>query len=143
MTRRIRAHFEVAGLPPKSLGEEPLRGQVFIDTKTNFMWGVKPTYLRPVEVTQSGAFEDCSLYSYGGKCQLAASKQFAGYSNWVVPFTDEAKGLFDGRTGTALSWLEKLGVRFGPASQFPGYPVAGQEFTLSVRVGLCFATGGA
>jgi hypothetical protein len=132
----IERQRQVAGLPAKYLDQEPLRGQVFIDTKSNYMWGVEPTYRSAAQITRTGNFSKCGVstitWPFSENCQLNATNQFAGYSNWVVPLKDQALSLFNGQKGDALSWLGQAGVSFVPAGRFPGY---GGGF-LAVRFGL-------
>ncbi len=107
-------------LPPKYLGDEPLRGQVFIDSTTKQMWGVNPTYQNSRDITGYGTFSFCgsrhpppavSANDYP-TCRLNATNQFAGYSGWRAPITAEAKKLFANHPGDALSWLKTMGVNF-------------------------------
>jgi hypothetical protein len=146
----IKANIEkqraIAGMPAKYLGEEPIKGRAFIDPKSGYMWGVEPAYRGAAQITRTGNYSGCGgsviNYPVSSNCQLAATNQFAGYSNWVVPDLNQALSLFDGQRGTARSWLEKVGVTFDNTStpngtRFPGY---GGGF-LSVRYGLLLRDG--
>jgi hypothetical protein len=126
----IKANIELqrvaAGLPKKYLDEAPLEGRVFIDVKSNFMWGIEPTYRSSAQITRYGSFRGCGVrkqdYPEGPTCRLDARDRFAGY-DWVVPSMAEAKTLFNGRDGDPISWLKTAGVTFNNrnGTRFPGY----------------------
>ena len=123
----IDAQRALAGMPRKSLGQEPFQGRVFIDTKNDLMWDFEPTYRSSAKITQYGAFHECGMsvidYPHGPGCQLAAQDQFAGRADWFAPLKRQAKSLFDGQQGDSIAWMRSIGVTFNNTAntRFPGY----------------------
>ena len=122
----IELQRQAAGLPKKYLDEAPLRDRVFIDVKSNYMWGIEPVFRSSAQITRYGNFRGCGVskrdYPESATCRLDAKDQFAGY-NWVVPSMAEARTLFAGSDGNPISWLRTAGVTFdnGNGWRFPGY----------------------
>lgn len=126
----IKANIELqrqaAGLPKDYLDEAPLEGRVFIDMKSNLMWGLEPAYRSSAQITRYGSFRGCGVrkqdYPEGPTCRLDARDRFAGY-DWVVPSMANAKTLFNGSEGNPISWLKTAGVTFNNrnGTRFPGY----------------------
>ena len=112
----IERQRQAAGLPKKYLDEDPLRGRVFIDMKSNYMWGVEPAFRSSAQITRHGSFRGCGVrrqdYPESATCRLDAKDQFAGY-DWVVPSMAEARTLFaDSGDANPISWLRTAGVTF-------------------------------
>jgi hypothetical protein len=116
---------ELAGMPAKYLDQEPLRGQVFIDTKSSVMWGIEPAFRTQAQITRYGIFSDCGVtYNNGPDCHLDAGKVFAGYSNWGVPSLGNAESLLAGRgSADPIAWLKTVSVTFNNPGglRFHGY----------------------
>ncbi|HEX6116130.1 MAG TPA: hypothetical protein VFY99_03450 [Solirubrobacterales bacterium] len=126
--REIKDEF--LPLQRRVLPARRLDPSVFIDTKTNLMWGVTPLYRSSAQIPQYG-FTDCQANFLGVKrCNLNAKTQFAGYSDWTLATESQAKGLFDDRGGVdPVAWLERAGLRFNGS---PGWNPAQLEQRLSL-----------
>jgi hypothetical protein len=112
----IEQQRQAAGLPKKYLDEDPLRGRVFIDMKSNYMWGVEPAFRSSAQITRYGSFRGCGVrrqdYPESATCRLDAKDRFAGY-DWVVPSMAEARTLFaDSGDANPISWLRTAGLAF-------------------------------
>jgi hypothetical protein len=111
---------------PRQLGELPpalqatpqrlLDPLAFIDTKHNLMWGVQPAFRSAKQIAETG-FSRCEAsFSNVRTCEsVDVTAQFAGFSDWRLPTTNQAKSLFADRSVTdPVAWLEKAGVSFDP-----------------------------